>query len=55
MPFSLLQALEEKKHDRGPWDAIIIDEVQGFYHKWWPILQTGLRDAGEPSLVRSRH
>lgn len=45
-PFSLLQALEAGTYEHGPWDAIIVDEAQDFYHEWWPILKTGLRDTG---------
>jgi hypothetical protein len=41
-PFSLLQALEAGTYEHGPWDAIIVDEAQDFYHEWWPILKTGL-------------
>lgn len=46
-PFSLLQALENDAYEHGPWDAIIVDEAQDFYHEWWPILKTGLRDGGK--------
>lgn len=49
-PFSLLQALEDGTYERGPWDAIIVDEAQDFYHQWWPILETGLRDDGKLAI-----
>jgi superfamily I DNA/RNA helicase len=46
-PFSLLQALEDGSYERGGWDAIVVDEAQDFFHEWWTILQTGLRDQGK--------
>ncbi|MFP4599466.1 MAG: NERD domain-containing protein [Persicimonas sp.] len=46
-PFSLLQALEAGTYVHGPWDAIIVDEAQDFYHEWWTILKTGLRDEAD--------
>ncbi|MGM0556819.1 MAG: NERD domain-containing protein [Myxococcota bacterium] len=49
-PFSLLQALEDGSYDRGGWDAIIVDEAQDFFHEWWTILRTGLRDEGKLSV-----
>jgi hypothetical protein len=50
-PFSLLQALEAGTYEHGPWDAIIVDEAQDFYHEWWPILETGLRDDADTKLA----
>ena len=49
-PFALLQALTDGTYDRGPWDAIVVDEAQDFYHEWWSILRTGLKEGGRVAI-----
>lgn len=46
-PFPLLEALNNPDYERGPWDAIIVDEAQDFHHEWWDILKAGLREQPE--------
>jgi hypothetical protein len=45
LPF--FEALDSGDYERAPWDAIIVDEAQDFYHEWWDILEAGLREDGK--------